>query len=97
MAQFSIGSDFPGTLIRDDSLSQLKTVQDELRFRHIRFHNIVADQLGTYREVDGKLAYSNMITDRAIAPERISSKASLICSSLIRREISASSFSRPCM
>ncbi|MFS0774001.1 GH39 family glycosyl hydrolase [Sphingomonas sp. 1P08PE] len=57
MAQMSIGSDFPGTLIRDDSLAQLRIVQRELNFRYIRFHNIFADQLGTYREVDGKPVY----------------------------------------
>ncbi|WP_294392559.1 cellulase family glycosylhydrolase [uncultured Sphingomonas sp.] len=57
MAQMSIGSDFPGTLIRDDSLAQLRTTQKELRFRYIRFHNIFADQLGTYREVAGKPVY----------------------------------------
>ncbi|MEG3164000.1 cellulase family glycosylhydrolase [Sphingomonas sp. PB2P19] len=57
MAQLSIGSDFPGTLIRDDSLAQLRTVQKELRFRYIRFHNIFADQLGTYREVNGEPVY----------------------------------------
>ncbi|MBD8680110.1 cellulase family glycosylhydrolase [Sphingomonas sp. CFBP 13720] len=57
MAQLSIGSDFPGTLIRDDSLAQLRTVQKELRFRYIRFHHIFADQLGTYREIDGKPVY----------------------------------------
>jgi len=58
MAQMSIGSDHPGTLIRDDSLAQLRTVQKELRFRYIRFHNIFADQLGTYREVNGKPVYN---------------------------------------
>jgi len=58
MAQLSIGSGFPGTLIRDESLTQLRTVQKELRFRYIRFHNIFADQLGTYREVDGKPIYN---------------------------------------
>lgn len=57
MAQFSIGADFPGTLIRKDSLAQLSTVQKELRFRYIRFHHVFADQLGTYREVDGKPVY----------------------------------------
>ncbi|WP_346015422.1 beta-xylosidase [Sphingomonas sp. GC_Shp_1] len=56
-AMMSIGSDFPGTLIRDDSLAQLRTVQQELGFRYIRFHNIFADQLGTYREVGGKPVY----------------------------------------
>jgi NADP-dependent 3-hydroxy acid dehydrogenase YdfG len=40
---------------------------------------------------------SNRITERASSPVFISSKASLICSSLIRREISSSSFSLPDM
>lgn len=57
MAQLSIGSDFPGTLIHDDSLAQLQTVQKELRFHYIRFHNVFADQLGVYREVGGKPVY----------------------------------------
>lgn len=57
MSQMSIGSDFPGTLIRDDSLAQLRTAQRELRFRYIRFHHIFADELGTYREVNGKPVY----------------------------------------
>ena len=34
----SVGSDFPGTLIRDDSQLQLKKAVDELCFRYIRFH-----------------------------------------------------------
>ena len=53
IAEMSVGSDFPGTLIRDDSIAQLRVVQKELRFRYIRFHNIFADQLGVYREVNG--------------------------------------------
>lgn len=57
MAEQSIGSDFPGTLIRNDSLGQLRTTQRELQFRYIRFHNIFADQLGVYREIDGKPVY----------------------------------------
>ena len=57
MAQQSIGSDYPGTLIRDDSLAQLRIAQRELNFRYIRFHNIFADQLGVYREVGGKPVY----------------------------------------
>lgn len=57
MADMSIGADYPGTLIRDDSMAQLRIVQKELRFRYIRFHNIFADQLGVYREVDGKPVY----------------------------------------
>ncbi|MCW3847270.1 beta-xylosidase [Sphingomonas sp. LB-2] len=57
MADLSIGSDYPGTLYRQDSLAQLATVQKELRFRYIRFHAIFHDVLGTYTEVDGKPVY----------------------------------------
>ena len=50
----SVGSDFPGTLIRDDSQAQLKLVVDELGFRYIRFHAIFHDVLGTVRIENGK-------------------------------------------
>jgi xylan 1,4-beta-xylosidase len=53
----SIGSDFPGTLIREDSLAQLKTTADELGFRYIRFHAIFHDVLGTVRVENGKTVY----------------------------------------
>jgi len=56
-ADLSVGSDYPGTLIRDDSLAQLKTAKDELGFRYIRFHAIFHDILGIYKEVDGKPVY----------------------------------------
>ena len=53
----SVGSDFPGTLIRPDSQAQLKVAVDELGFRYIRFHAIFHDVLGTVRLENGKLAY----------------------------------------
>jgi len=53
----SIGSDFPGTLIRDDSQAQLKLAVDELGFRYIRFHAIFHDVLGTVRIEDGKTVF----------------------------------------
>jgi xylan 1,4-beta-xylosidase len=56
-ADLSVGSDYPGTLIRDDSLAQLKIAKDELGFRSIRFHAIFHDVLGTYKVVDGKPVY----------------------------------------
>jgi xylan 1,4-beta-xylosidase len=56
-ADLSVGSDYPGTLIRDDSLAQLKIAKDELGFRYIRFHGIFHDVLGTYKVVDGKPVY----------------------------------------
>ena len=54
----SVGSDYPGTLIRDDSQSQLKFTVDELGFRYIRFHAIFHDVLGTVRIEDGKTVYN---------------------------------------
>nr|WP_244952556.1 beta-xylosidase [Xanthomonas maliensis] len=53
----SVGSDYPGTLIRDDSQAQLATTVDELGFRYLRFHDVFHDVLGTVTEVDGKLVY----------------------------------------
>jgi xylan 1,4-beta-xylosidase len=53
----SVGADFPGTLIREDSQAQLKTVVDELGFRTIRFHAIFHDVLGTVRKGDGRITY----------------------------------------
>ncbi len=54
----SVGSDYPGTLIRDDSQAQLKLTVDELGFRYIRFHAIFHDALGTVRIQDGKTVYN---------------------------------------
>ena len=53
----SVGSDYPGTLIRDDCQEQLKTAVDELGFRYIRFHAIFHDVLGTVRVENGKTIY----------------------------------------
>ncbi len=53
----SVGSDYPGTLIRDDSMAQLKTVVDELGFRYIRFHAIFHDVLRTVRVENGQTVY----------------------------------------
>ena len=54
---FSVGADYPGTLIRPESLAQLKTSVDEHGFRYIRFHAIFHDDLGTVKVVDGKTVY----------------------------------------
>ncbi|MBC3918273.1 cellulase family glycosylhydrolase [Undibacterium sp. CY18W] len=54
---FSVGSDYPGTLMREDSLAQLQTVKAELGFRYLRFHGIFHDVLNTYTEHDGKPVY----------------------------------------
>jgi len=53
----SVGADYPGTLIRDDSQAQLKVAVDELGFRYIRFHAIFHDVLGTVRVENGRTVY----------------------------------------
>jgi xylan 1,4-beta-xylosidase len=53
----SVGSDYPGTLMRDDSMAQLKTVVDETGFRYLRFHAIFHDVLGTVKVENGKTVY----------------------------------------
>jgi xylan 1,4-beta-xylosidase len=67
----SIGSDYPGTLLRDDSLAQLKIAADELGFRSVRFHAIFHDVLGTVKAVDGKIVYDwtriDQLYDRLLA------------------------------
>ncbi|MGH6751273.1 MAG: GH39 family glycosyl hydrolase, partial [Bradyrhizobium sp.] len=60
----SIGSDYPGTLIRDDSQAQLVPTVRELGFRYIRFHDVFHDVLGTVRKADGKVVYDWTKLDR---------------------------------
>ncbi|MDP9421332.1 MAG: beta-xylosidase [Pseudomonadota bacterium] len=55
---FSVGSDYSATLIRPDSMAQLKTAVDELGFRYIRHHDIFHDDLGTVKVgPDGRVSY----------------------------------------
>ena len=60
----SVGSDYPGTLMRPANLDQLATATSELGFRYLRFHDIFHDQLGTVRRVDGKIVYDWTQIDR---------------------------------
>src|SRR3954454_966503 len=54
----SVGSDYSGTMSRDDAQAQLGTAVDELGFRYIRFHAIFHDALGTVKQgPDGKVSY----------------------------------------
>jgi xylan 1,4-beta-xylosidase len=61
---FSVGSDYPGTLLSDDSQAQLKLVVDELGFRYLRFHAIFHDVLGTVRVENGTTTYDWSGIDR---------------------------------
>lgn len=71
MADFSVGADYPGTTIREDALAQLRTARDELGFRYIRFHDIFHDDMGVYREVEGRPVYDwtriDQLYDRFLA------------------------------
>jgi xylan 1,4-beta-xylosidase len=60
----SVGSDFPGTLIRPDAQAQLATAVDELGFRYIRFHDIFHDVLGTVKVAGGRTVYDWSGIDR---------------------------------
>lgn len=60
----SVGSDYPGTLIRADSQAQLKTAADELGFRYVRFHAIFHDVLRTVRVENGRTVYDWSGVDR---------------------------------
>lgn len=60
----SVGSDYPGTLIRDANQVQLKTAAEELGFRYLRFHAIFHDVLGTVRREQGRLTYDWSGIDR---------------------------------
>ena len=53
----SVGSDYPGTLIRDANQAQLKTATEELGFRYLRFHAIFHDVLNTVRVENGRTVY----------------------------------------
>lgn len=60
----SVGSDYPGTLVRNDSQAQLKLAVDELGFRYIRFHAIFHDVLGTVQIENGRTVYDWSGIDR---------------------------------
>jgi len=53
----SVGSDYPGTLLRADSQAHLKLAVDELGFRYLRFHGLFHDALGTVRRVNDQIVY----------------------------------------
>lgn len=60
----AVGADYPGTTRRPENLAQLKTAVDELGFRYVRFHDIFHDELGTVRQVDGKLVFNFSAIDQ---------------------------------
>ena len=61
---FSVGGDYSGTMVRPDALAHLRLAVDELGFRHIRFHDIFHDALGTVRVENGRTIYDWTRIDR---------------------------------
>lgn len=55
---FAVGSDYQGTLIRDDSQAQPKVVVHDLGLGYIRFHAIFHDVLGTLSVRNGPTVYN---------------------------------------
>jgi len=68
----SVGSDYPGTLIRDDSQAQLKLAVDELGSATFASPTIFHDVLGNVRTEDGKTSMtgqrSNQLYDGLQGP-----------------------------
>ncbi|MEO7277018.1 MAG: beta-xylosidase [Sphingomicrobium sp.] len=55
----SVGSDYSGTMSRNDARRQLKIASSELGFRYLRFHAIFHDALGTVKGgPDGRITYN---------------------------------------
>jgi xylan 1,4-beta-xylosidase len=53
----SIGSDYAGSLSREENLRQLERTVKELGFRHVRMHAIFHDHMQVFKLVDGKPQY----------------------------------------
>jgi len=63
--EHSVGSDHASMALRSDWQEQLKRAHDELGFRHVRFHGLLSDDLGSVvRENKGRLHYSFLNRDR---------------------------------
>jgi xylan 1,4-beta-xylosidase len=56
--EHTVGSDHARMALRSDWQRQLKRAHDELGFRHVRFHGILSDDVGTLIHDHGKLVYS---------------------------------------
>jgi hypothetical protein len=56
--EHTVGSDHARMALRADWQQQLKRAHDELGFRHVRFHDLLSDDLGTVVRDDNELHYS---------------------------------------
>lgn len=64
--EHTVGSDHARMALRADWQRQLKRAHDELGFRHVRFHGLLSDDIGTVIANDGKPFYSFFNSDQVI-------------------------------
>src|ERR1700682_5424705 len=56
--EHTVGSDHAPVALRADWQAQLRRCHDELGFRHVRFHGLLSDDMGTLIRHEGQLLYS---------------------------------------
>jgi xylan 1,4-beta-xylosidase len=64
--EHTVGSDHAPVALRADWQSQLQRCHEELGFRHIRFHGLLCDDMGTLIVHNDKLLYSFFNADQII-------------------------------
>jgi xylan 1,4-beta-xylosidase len=62
--EHTVGSDHAPIALRADWQTQLRRCHDELGFRHVRFHGLLSDDMGTLIRHEGQLLYSFFNIDR---------------------------------
>jgi xylan 1,4-beta-xylosidase len=64
--EHTVGSCHAPLALRADWQAQLKRCHEELGFRHVRFHGLLSDDVGTVVRQQGRLTYSFLNADRII-------------------------------
>src|SRR5918992_3514811 len=62
--EHTVGSDHAPVALRADWQAQLRRCHDELGFRHVRFHGLLSDDVGTLVSRKEKLLYSFFNADQ---------------------------------
>ena len=62
--EHTVGSDHAPMALRSDWQAQLQTCHAELGFRHVRFHDLLSDSMGTLIRQEKKLIYSFFNADQ---------------------------------
>src|ERR1700686_482660 len=64
--EHTVGSCHAPLALRADWQDQLRRCQQELGFRHVRFHGLLSDDVGTLVRHGGRLIYSFFNADRLV-------------------------------